>query len=99
MVRSKLEPSVGVPILVVGMKTDLSLSDVRRDAIPRFMEFGILVKRASLPKLIQQRKLTLVLDLLVNLLPITLLKMGIGYLCLVGNPLVEVSSGSSSLLH
>ena len=80
MVGIHLESSVSVPILVVGMKTEPSSSDVWMDVSPRFMKFGLSVRTASLLKFIGQCELTSELYSSVSLRPITLLKMAAGYL-------------------
>ena len=81
------------------MKTEQNSSDVWTNAFPRFTKFGLSVKTASLLKFIRKRKLTSALDSLVNLRPITLLKIGVRSLSLAGNPLMEESSGLASLIH
>ena len=62
-----MEISAGVAILVVGMKTDQSSSDVLIVEIPRFTKFGLSVMTALRVRFIQQRKLMSVMDLSVNL--------------------------------
>ena len=99
MVGKQLDPFVDVKILVMGMETDQNSSDVWTNAFPRFTKFGLSVKTASLLKFIRKRKLTSALDSLVNLRPITLLKIGVRSLSLAGNPLMEESSGLASLIH
>ena len=48
--------SVSLVILLVGMNTDLSSSDVLTDHSPRFMKFGLSVMMASLVRFIRQSK-------------------------------------------
>ena len=47
---------VGLKILVTGMLKDLSSYDVWTDESPIFMDFGLLVRRASRVTFTQQRK-------------------------------------------
>ena len=75
------------------MLKDLSSSDAWTDESPRFINFGLLVKTASRVNFIQQRKYMSAIDLLDSLIPITLLKVGAGSLCLAEIPLIEVWSG------
>ena len=92
-------PCVAETILVVEAKTDLSSSVALTDDIPKSMKFGLTERKMSLPNFTRLRTWALMLNLLVNLLPITLLQVGVGSLFLEGIILMEAYSGSAFLTY
>ena len=54
--ESWLDPSVGLSIMVSGMLKDPSSFNVWTAEIPRFADFGILVRTASRVKFTQQHE-------------------------------------------
>ena len=80
--------------MVMVAKTDPSLCVVSTGDSPKSMKFGLSERMLSLTRLIKLGAYMLATDSLVNLLPITLLQIGVGFLYLEEIPLMEASSGS-----
>ena len=63
--------------MVVGMKMDLSSSDVWTEKSTRFTNFELSVRIASFVRFIRQLELTSALDLSLNFQKIALLQVGV----------------------
>ena len=92
-----MQPYFGLTIPVVGKKTEPSLSVVLTENSPKYTRFVILERTVPLKKFIRLRAYMLAFLLVNVLLSITLLKLGVGSLCLSGIILMEALSGSKFL--